>query len=160
MWDYDKLFAEGNVIGLKNVGKGIVYTLVVNSPLNWKKNNASNWWDYQNESLKWGAFAIQYIVRLDEHGNVIEKLFDRQRDMKEPMPELKTGMFVKVCDEDDECIYGGIIAEGRVVYQNGGWDCIDGINGVKNDIVAIWDIPYGFSVMDDDEYSPIWEKNA
>lgn len=41
------------------------------------------------------VFRIDYIIRLDPHGNVVEHLFDRERDMLiyEPMPELKPGMF-------------------------------------------------------------------
>ena len=92
MWDYDKLFAEGNVVGLLYPDGEIV-------PIPCKFREESNIENliqyYGNKDLKCEDYKIQYIIRLDEHGNVAEKLFDRDRDMKKPMPKLEDGMFGK-----------------------------------------------------------------
>ena len=97
MWDYNKLFAVGNVVGVKVLSSNNIYNYVVDSrkPLN------NIWSYYKNSDLRNkddSDFEIQYIIRLDEHGNVVEKLFDRETDMPTPMPELETGMFVKIAD--------------------------------------------------------------
>ena len=95
MWNYDKLFTKGNVIGLKDTKENKLYTHVV--------YEKEDWMDYFNDSLTYKvkniASIIQYIIRLDEHGNVVEKLFDRDRDIQETMPELETGMFIKLADK-------------------------------------------------------------
>lgn len=95
MWDCDKLFAKGNVVGLKDTKENKLYTHVV--------YEKEDWIDYFNDSLSYKpkniASEIQYIIRLDEHGNVVEKLFDRDKDMVNPMPELETGMFIKLADK-------------------------------------------------------------
>lgn len=137
MWDYDKLFAEGNIVGVKNCYENFIYNQIINPSEN------SYWVDcYQNNELsckeqfvindKNGSeyttdFEIQYIIRLDEHGNVVEKLFDRERDMPKPMPELKTGMFVLIFNYDHTEIRLGYINAERnmIIYQSGGWDYID-----------------------------------
>ena len=90
MWDYDKLFANNNVIGIKVLSSNNIYNYVVDS----RKPSNNIWAYYKNRELKDkddSGFEIQYIIRLDEHGSVVEKLFDRKRDMKpepEPMPDL------------------------------------------------------------------------
>lgn len=99
MQDYDKLFADGNVIGIKVLSSNKFYNYIVD---NRNINNNSFWSYYKNNALTDkddSDFEIQYIIRLDEHGNVIEKLFDREKDMPKPMPELKTGMFVRLADK-------------------------------------------------------------
>ena len=136
MWDYDKLFADGNIIGIKNCYRDEVFNNVVDVT-----TNATWLEDYKNEELSFKHqhvgvddkikhgyttdFEIQYIIRLDEHGNVVKKLFDRERDMKseiKPMPELETGMFVRVEDEG----LGYVDARNnRIVYQHGGYDVLD-----------------------------------
>lgn len=109
MRDYDKLFAEGNILGIKNCHENFIYNQVVDF------SEPGFWIDgYQNNGLsckkqyvvsdKIGNsyttdFEIQYIIRLDEHGNVAERLFNRERDMEKPMPELETGMFIKLADK-------------------------------------------------------------
>lgn len=97
MWDYDKLFTKGNVIGLKETKENKLYTHVV--------YEKEDWMDYFNDSFSYKpknvASEIQYIIRLDEHGNVVEKLFDREKDMPKPMPELETGMFIRLADKTD-----------------------------------------------------------
>lgn len=129
MWDYEKLFAEGNVVGL-TIEKGKdVHNQVVSNPDYWNDGQAINWADYCNDNLSKDSsgflFEIQYIIRLDEHGNVVEKLFDRERDIEpepEPMPELKDGMFVKAYSPYRNESSFGLIYNNKVVYQNGEWD--------------------------------------
>lgn len=134
MWDYDKLFAEGNIVGVKNIAKGTLFPMVV------EKNNTETLNLYKNDKLTFHAhcvvdvshsyptdFEIQYIIRLDEHGNVVEKLFERDRDMVEPMPKLETGMFVRINNSTwDENHLGFIDVENNhIIYQDGGYDVID-----------------------------------
>lgn len=97
MWDYNKLFAEGNIVGFKHSDENQIRPYII-----YEQNDCM---DYFNSSLSYNGrdftSQIQYIIRLDKHGNVIEKLFDRDRDMKpehKPMPDLKTGMFVRMAD--------------------------------------------------------------
>lgn len=127
MWNYDKLFAEGNVIGLKNIQTNFIMPTSVYAKENWGRVGQVNWYDYLNEDLSYYStteydFEIQYIIRLDEHGNIVEKLFDRERDMPQPMPELKTGMFVRVIDNENmtHTVLGYVDVQNcRVVYQDG-----------------------------------------
>lgn len=118
MWDYDKLFADGNIIGIKNYYRDKVFNNVVDV------TTSTSWLEaYKNDELcckdqhvdideiiEHGYttdFEIQYIIRLDKHGNVVEKLFDREKDIPKPMPELEDGMFGKIGTFDwDE--YGNI----------------------------------------------------
>lgn len=110
MWDYDKLFADGNIIGIKNCYRDKVFNNAVDitTGVTWLegyKNEELSCKDQYvdvDDKIKHGYttdFKIQYIIRLDEHGNVVEKLFDRERDMSNPMPELETGMFIKLADK-------------------------------------------------------------
>ena len=101
MWDYDKLFAEDNIIILKNKQLNKIFPSVIEERKFWGDNGYVDWFKYFNDRLSFYTtnfdFEIQYIIRLDEHGNVVKKLFDRKRDMKpeaDPMPELKDGMFI------------------------------------------------------------------
>lgn len=118
MWDYDKLFAEGNVVGLRNKQQNRIFPSPVCGREYWGKEGYVDWRDYYNESLSTTedknqkyTFEIMYVVRLDKHGNVVEKLFDRDRDMEpEPMPELKTGMFIKL-KKYEEIKMGVVYAE-------------------------------------------------
>lgn len=148
MWDYDKLFADNNVIGIKNCYRNKVFNNVVGI------TTSTAWTEgYKNPELcckdqyvdvdvtiKHGYttdFKIQYIIRLDEHGNVVEKLFDRNRDMPKPMPELETGMFILIFNYDHtETRLGYINAEkNMIIYQTGGWDYID---ENKDDILKVY----------------------
>lgn len=148
MWDYDKLFADGNIIGIKNCCRDEVFNNVVDvtTSVTWLEG-------YKNEELackdqyvdvddkiKHGYttdFEIQYIIRLDEHGDVVEKLFDREIDMPKPMPELETGMFALIFNYDHtETRLGYINAEKNIIiYQTGGWDYI---NENKDDILKVY----------------------
>lgn len=150
MWDYDKLFAEGNVVGFKNEVEGRfgVYQITKDKELPREAryyNFGKRWDDFKNYNLAFSVIFIQYIIHLDEHGNVVEKLFDRNRDMEpeaEPMPELETGMFIRVNKYDGSHI-GFVDAENNhVIYQEGGYDFIDDddINGygIASKIVEVY----------------------
>lgn len=95
MWDYNKLFAEGNIVGIKYIN--YIGNHIIPQKTRWGIDN-EDWKIFWNNELKSGVAEIQYIIRLDEHGNVVEKLFDRNTDMP-TMPELETGMFVKLADK-------------------------------------------------------------
>lgn len=166
MWDYDKLFAEGNIVGVKNEVEGRfgVYQITRDKELPREAryyNFGKRWDDFKNTNLARSVIFIQYIIRLDEHGNVAEKLFDRDRDMKKPMPKLETGMFVRVNEHGDSHI-GFVDAENNhVIYQEGGYDFIynDGINdcGIASTIVEVYGkdtLAFNFC----DENVLIWRK--
>lgn len=77
MWDYDKLFANENIVGIGYPDGEIVPYLVKFQ----KQSNRENLIKYcGNENLGGDVCKIQYIIRLDEHGNVVEKLFDRDKN--------------------------------------------------------------------------------
>lgn len=140
MWDYDKLFAEGNVVGIKNKLTNILNPTTVYDKSLWGNIGYVDWRNYFNNNLSFisnYSFEIQYIIRLDEHGNVVEKLFDREVDMPKPMPELETGMFVLIFNYDHtETRLGYINAEkNMIIYQTGGWDYI---NETKDDILKVY----------------------
>ena len=142
MRDYDKLFAEGNVIGIKNeVTKEFgVYQITRNKELPRDAQYfqyGRHWTDFANALLARSDIFIQYIIRLDEHGNVIEKLFDRERDMAKPMPELETGMFVRV---EDEGLGYVDTRNNRIVYQHGGYDVLDGDEYLQNVLLKIIEV--------------------
>lgn len=144
MWDYDKLFAEGNIVGMKNLHNNKIYNHGIPNKNCWGDTNEVDWYCFENNNLKRNMLEIQYIIRLDEHGNAIEKLFDRERDMKpepEPMPELETGMFIRVYDKsEDKTILAFVYKEGkRVIYQDGDFDDIaDVIKGDYTKIVEVY----------------------
>lgn len=154
MWDYDKLFAKGNIIGVKNCYENFIYNQIIGSSENnfWVNGYQNNELSYKKQHVindKDGSeyttdFEIQYIIRLDEHGNVVEKLFDREEvDMPEPMPELETGMFIRV-NSYEKSNLGFVDAENNhVIYQDGGYDFIDDddINGygIASKILEVYD---------------------
>lgn len=80
MWDYNKLFAEGNIIGIKRPS-GEIYNIVSNL----QKRYAGPICRFCNDSLSFdavdGKHIIAYIIHLDERGRINEKIFDRKRDM-------------------------------------------------------------------------------
>ena len=174
MWDYDKLFAEGNILGIKNCYENFIFNQVIDfsEPTFWvecyKNNELICKGQYvvsdKTKHSYTTDFKIQYIIRLDEHGNVVERLFDREKDMEpepEPMPELKTGMFVRVNTYDGSHI-GFVDAENNhVIYQEGGYDFIDDddINGrgIASKIVEVYGkdtCAFNFCTEDD----LIWRK--
>lgn len=150
MWCYDKLFAEGNVVGVKSLMKNEIHAHEVLETWVWGVK-CINWWNYMNPALKLDDFQIEYIIRLDEHGNVVEKLFDRERDMTPPMPNLEDGYFVEVTGQGL-----GIVLEEFVTYQNGEYGELPDI---EDSIVKIWDSTVvGFN--DCKTTTPIWEKTT
>ena len=128
MWDYDKLFAEGNIIGFSSIKDKIIN--FVCSKSNHNIDGIRNL--YSNNDLSYLETKIQYIIRLDEHGNVIEKLFNREKDMLEPMPELETGMFIRIPNVGLGFIN---IENNHVFFQNGTYDYV---TEVKPNIVEIY----------------------
>lgn len=159
MWDYDKLFAEGNIVGFKNEVEGRfgVYQITKDKELPREAryyNFGNRWDDFKNTNLARSVIFIQYIIRLDEHGNVVEKLFDREKDMKsktKPMPELETGMFVRV---EDEGLGYVDIRNNRIIYQHGGYDVLDGdeyLPNVRLKIIEVYsENACAFSYCNDD----------
>lgn len=160
MWDYDKFFAEGNIIGISPT-KNEVINLVC-SKFNHNIDGFRNL--YSNNDLSYKNIKIQYIIRLDEHGNVVEKLFDRDRDMKpepEPMPELKDGMFIRVAFKNnylDQNLGFVNLSQGRIIYQEGGYDWVDNIKTWKEaKIIEIYD-PGTLSFHFCRYTTPIWRS--
>lgn len=138
MWDYDKLFAEGNVVGLRNKQQNRIFPSPICGKEYWGREGYVDWREYCNESLSSTedenqeyTFEIMYVVRLDEKGNVVERLFDREEDMPNPMPELETGMFVRVYSWSGNHLGFVDVENNHVIYQDGGYDYIedDEING-------------------------------
>ena len=172
MWDYDKLFAKGNIVGVKNCYRNTISPTSIDNTtstawLNILKNNnlcCKDQYVNVDDVVYTTDFEIQYIIRLDEHGNVVEKLFDRDRDMKsetKPMPKLETGMFVRVNGYGGSRI-GFVDAENNhVIYQKGSYDFIDDddINGrgIVSKIVEVYGkdtCAFDFCTKDD----LIWRK--
>lgn len=161
MWDYDKLFAENNVIELKALHNDKIFIRGISDECHWGETNRVDWHSFKNKELKVSGFKIQYIIHLDEYGNVVERLFDRETDMPKPMPELETGMFVLV-DTWGGAKLGFVDAEhNRVIYQDSGYDYIndDDINGrgIFSEIMAVYDkdtCAFNFCTKD----NLIWSK--
>ena len=133
MWDYEKLFAIGNIVGIKNeTTKELGIYQITNDkelPKDAQYCQYGKYWIvFANTELSLFNVSIQYIIRLDEHGNVVERLFNRDTDIPKPMPELETGMFILIFNYDHtETRLGYINAErNMIIYQSGGWDYIDG----------------------------------
>ena len=165
MWDYDKLFAEGNIVGLHNVREGETYGWTVVDKSYWHQSGQINWQDYFNSNLSFDTgfylFKIQYIIRLDNKGQVAERLFDRDKDMPKPMPKLETGMFVYVPRIGTGL--GFVDAENNhIIYQKGGFDYIQDNKlgkGIIAEITKVYDknTVYSFNLCD--ACKPIWEKS-
>lgn len=156
MWDYDKLFADGNIIGIKNCYRDKVFNNAVDitTGVTWLEGykneelSCKNQYVDVDDKIKHGYttdFKIQYIIRLDEHGNVAERLFDREHDMPKPMPELETGMFVRVIDNGnmDYTVLGYVdIQNCRIIYQDGKYNDMVNMEKLKGivDIVEVYSI--------------------
>lgn len=157
MWDYDKLFAEGNVVGFKHSDEDQIHPYII-----YEKNECMN---YFNDSLCYKSkdfiSEIQYIIRLDEHGNVVEKVFDRDRDMPRLMPELEDGMFIRVMFKNnpyDQALGFINLKRGQIVYQDGGYDLISNMNHwMKTKIVEVY-APEVMSFTLCKHNRPIWRS--
>ena len=165
MWDYNRLFAEGNIVGLHNVREGETYGWAVVNKSYWHQSGQINWQDYFNPELSFDTgfylFEIQYIIRLDNKGQVAERLFDRDKDMPKPMPKLETGMFVYV--PHTGCGLGFVDAENNhIIYQSGNFDYIQDNKlgkGIIAEITKVYDknTVYSFNLCD--ACKPIWRKS-
>ena len=129
--DYEKLFAVGNIIGLKN--KSMNYVFVhrihpekVNDILKAEADYPVDWGNYKNSKLSWSDMEIEYIIKPNEDWSVVGRLFIRDRDMPKNMPKLEQGMMVEVHPEmagvEDKI---GIVSGDKVVYSKGGWNYLD-----------------------------------
>lgn len=137
MWDYDKLFADRNIVGI-SYPDGEIIPILVKFQKESNKENLIKY--YGNEKLSNGKYKIQYIIRLDEHGNVVKKLFDRDKDFNTSMPILKDGMFVKFTLNDD-CFYPvviGIIVKNKIISKEGTWCKLSDIDSGRYKIVCIY----------------------
>lgn len=137
MWDYDKLFADGNIIGIKNSYENTIRNSVINAmcDMSWINNYKNRELCIKNAKTIEGYttdFEIQYIIRLDEHGNVSEKIFDRERDIDfKEMPELKDGIFIRIAEKDnlsDDTLAYVDLNKDRLIFQDGGHESVSGIS--------------------------------
>lgn len=151
MWNYDKFFTENNIIGIKNLYENKVFNNVIDTTLgtSWLNN-------YKNAELSFKGqyvaeddetlhgyttdFQIEYIIQLNENGDVVEKLFDRERDIPKPMPELKTGMFIRVAKFYKTELGFVDMKNNRVIYQSGGYDYIknEDAPGIYDKIIEVY----------------------
>ena len=170
MWDYDKLFADGNIVGIKNCYRNKIFPSSIDDTtstawLNAYKNNnlcCKNQYVDVDDAVKHEYttdFEIQYIIRLDEHGNVVEKLFDRDRDMPRLMPKLEDGMFIRVMFKNnsyDQTLGFINLKRGQIVYQDGGYDLISNMNHwICTKIVEVY-APEVMSFTSCEHNRPIW----
>lgn len=143
MWDYNKLFTDGNIIGIKNCYRGKVFNNAVNTTtsITWLEGykneelSCKNQYVDVDDKIKHGYttdFEIQYIIRLDEHGNVAEKIFDRERDIdSKKMPELKDGIFIRIAEKDnlsDDTLAYVDLNKDKLIFQDGGHESVSRIS--------------------------------
>lgn len=89
-FDFNILFKEGNIIGIKNTYKNTVTPMVIDK---YEENDFSVYRNinlsFENVTIKNDTevgheyvtdFLIQYIIVLDNFGNIKNKIFDRNRD--------------------------------------------------------------------------------
>lgn len=139
MLDYDKLFAPGNVIGVKRSGINKIYVISITYDADIDKFNI-----YRNPNLSSTynneRFEIEYIIRLDDTGNIKEELFNRSKMPK--MPDFKTGMFIKVIDIQSHRSYLGYVNVelDRIIYQDGDWDILSEVITYDGDLFKIFEI--------------------
>lgn len=129
MWDYNKLFENGNIVGIKSP-EGKIYAIESNA----QRRNAGTISRFRNEYLSFdgvdGKHFVVYVVKIDEHGDIIEKVFDRERDMHEAMPKLESGMFVRIIDKEDysdNTLAYVDIERDRLICQDGDWETVSSV---------------------------------
>ena len=191
MIDYDKLFKNGNFVALRNTKVNqTFYYFVTNYYESIKKDKEGvDWAKYYNPDLSYTGyvddcgktlFKIMFIAELDFETKKVHVLYDRENNINEalitpaPMPTLETGYIVEV--HTDEGYQKGVVVGDNIIYQNGGFDYIEGFNefgqsydedvdhdgdydDVDDDycIVKIWNnYGYGFDHCNDD--CLIWQK--
>lgn len=143
MWNFDELFTEGNVVGIKDILDDEIFVYTVLNKRYWNKEYTINWSNFKNNKLLCQSLGeqIEYIVKLDNQGNSII-LFNREKDMPDARFELKNGMFVTVVFDDDYSmpVHGYVdMDRNTIIYQNGSFDYIDRmIDSKYSKIVAIY----------------------
>lgn len=71
----------------------------------------------------WTESYIEAVVNAPYGFDDLDKeVFDWEYKEAEPMPELKTGMFVYVRFKNPELGGYGVVVGNDIIYQNGGWD--------------------------------------
>ena len=136
-WNYDKLFAVGNLLGIKNKEQNKIYWHSIEFGDYGTNTKHSYIQIYGNEKLscaKNNNYEIAYIISLNDDGTVKEHIFDRERDMAKPMPKLETGMFIEV-KVDREIEFIGVIVGNVVIYEDGGFDTL-------NEMLSVQDADY------------------
>lgn len=138
MLDYNKLFALGNIVGIRDRKDNRITNEVI--------KDVNKYLMYKNSGLSSSAFKeIQYIISIDTNGDIIEKIFDRNRDMINPFELVEDGNFVLVYTEDIGRLKLGYvnINKNNVIYQLGGYDYFRGEYGLESfseiEIIAIYD---------------------
>lgn len=168
LWDYDRFFNDGNILGVKNTDNGFTYIWQIDSKsCNKTPQKIKKYYANPNLSID-DDFIIQWIVRLDVDGYP-DRIFDRERDIPYfPMPELKTGMFGKVMwwdrenFEEDSIEFGKfVVVENYAIYQNGGYDHLNNLSVFpqKNEIGAVVIEIYDSESFDNDR-TVIWTNPA
>lgn len=77
----------------------------------------------------WSEKYIEAVVNAPCGFDILDlEVLDWKYREAEPMPELKTGMFVYVQFKDPEYGGYGVIAGNDIVYQKGGWDKVKAFN--------------------------------
>lgn len=179
MWDYEKFFAIGNIVGTRNMYTNKIY----NTPID-EYTNERIFYEYKNKDLTYKNckvdvdynvghgyvtdFQIEYIIRLDENGEISKRIFDRKKDMLVEIPELKVGMFGKVLYyengkfNDDYNNFGKFIVgiKDKIIYQNGGYDDLNEVVRLTKrvDDVAIVEIYDADYFKNCDESTLIWRN--
>lgn len=155
MWDYDKFFVEGNVIGIGEDGRevAIIQLGKLNTPYIKKC--------FSNITLTDNHRYIKYIIKLDSSGNLVEKIFDRERDVNlNPPPKFTHGMFIRIKYKADEDTVLGYVDTIRnlIIYQDGTCDNLkSGIEWINYDLIEVYDSStVCFKQCNDIE--PIWKR--
>ena len=163
MFDYDKLFAEGNIIGLRNkeldyIFVHRIYSKDIQKVLKDEDTAFVNWDNYKNERLAIFDMEIAWIATYDENYCSFEVIFNREKDMPKELPEIKDGMFVHITDGEDYDSGLGVVVGDKIVYQDGGFDMVDTVLGNTFFYIdKIWNCKYGFDYVGDGNL--IWSKN-
>lgn len=134
--DYNKLFALGNIIGIRNRKDNKITNEVI--------KDVNKYLMYKNSGLSSSFEEIQYIISIDANGDIIEKIFNRDRDMINPFELVEDGNFILVYSKSTGRLQLGYvnINKNAVVYQCGGYDYFRGEYGLENfseaEIIAIY----------------------
>lgn len=157
-YNVNKYFAINNVIGVVDEDNNL-YMSVVND------DNQKTWIEYYgNNELKSAGAIIKFIVSFNSNGTIKETIYDASLTLN--IPELSDGMFGKwaAVNEDGsldiENNNNFIIANQKVVYQDGTFDFLDDVidNTINDEDIVIISI-FGhdsmcFNSLETD--TPIW----